>query len=253
MSVRVSNAVWDHSKATGNDLIVLLKIADEADDNGTNAYPGLDNIATKSKIPKRSVMRCIDRLESMGELVVTRPAQPGRGRFNTYQVVLPGIGDTLTPIPIERARIGDRKARKGDTPTPLTSDGAEYPGPRTLDLKDSFARFWSVYPLHKAKGAALRAWNTASKKADADTIIAGAERYAAEVKSTGTMIAYPATWLNGERWDDEPGPAGLRLNGPVPPSAPTNFARIVPQNDDRELVFDERGRPYAVEGRPANG
>lgn len=73
-------------------------------------------------------------------------------------------------------------------------------------LPDRFSDFWAAYPKRVGRGQAIKAWKAAVKKADPDTIIAGAESYAATVTRTETetrFIAHPSTWLNGERWADE--------------------------------------------------
>lgn len=102
--------VFESSEATGNDRLLLLAIADESDDDGTGAYPSMDRLAAKVRLPKRTVMRCVERLEAIGELEVERPAQKGRGRFNRYRIVMKK-GDTLTPLTDAEERRG--KARKG--------------------------------------------------------------------------------------------------------------------------------------------
>lgn len=88
MSIRCQNWVFEHSESRGNDRLVLLVIADEADDDGSNAYPGIERIALKARLPVRTVMRCVERLETEGALLVQRPEKPGRGRFNRYVVVM---------------------------------------------------------------------------------------------------------------------------------------------------------------------
>jgi hypothetical protein len=133
--------VFDYSEATGNDRLVLLAIADEADDDGTNAYPGVATLARKVRLPERTVMRCLDRLESGGELSVIRPEKPGRGKYNRYRVCVKK-GDTVSPCPKPRKgattpRIDATTPRKGDTTQHLTRDGAEYARPYTLDPSSS--------------------------------------------------------------------------------------------------------------------
>lgn len=88
MSVKCTTWVWDHSPTTGNDRIVLVFLADQADDDGTNAYPSIERIAAKANVPVRTVMRCIERMEASGALRVIRPAKRGRGRFNHYVVLM---------------------------------------------------------------------------------------------------------------------------------------------------------------------
>jgi hypothetical protein len=71
-----------------------------------------------------------------------------------------------------------------------------------------FDEFWKYYPRHKAKAAAKKAWDKALKNgADPEAVIFGARRYATDpqrAESEAKYTAYPATWLNQERWDDEP-------------------------------------------------
>lgn len=83
MSVKVSSWVWHNSRARGPELLVLLAIADSAEDDGTNARPRVQTLAAKTRIGQRSVVRHIDSLRSLGELEVTRT-----GRANRYSVLM---------------------------------------------------------------------------------------------------------------------------------------------------------------------
>jgi hypothetical protein len=70
----------------------------------------------------------------------------------------------------------------------------------------AFADFWKVYPRKRDKGHAEKAWPRAVKKADEQTIITAAREFAqwcVRTRQEQQFIAYPATWLNGERWLDE--------------------------------------------------
>jgi len=54
------------------------------------------------------------------------------------------------------------------------------------------------------KGQAVRAWGKAAKLADPDKIIAAAAAYARQRQGEDPKYTkYPATWLNGQCWDDE--------------------------------------------------
>lgn len=68
MSVYCTTRVWKKSKATGNDKLVLLAIADNAWEDGTNAFPSVGHIAHKTGLDKRTVKRIIKKLIDMGEL-----------------------------------------------------------------------------------------------------------------------------------------------------------------------------------------
>lgn len=80
-----------------------------------------------------------------------------------------------------------------------------------------FEEFWSVYPRRTAKAAAKKSWERAvvKIKADPQTIIAGARRYAEQRRGKDQeFIAHPSTWLNQQRWLDEDSP------GEPPPIEP---------------------------------
>jgi hypothetical protein len=71
-----------------------------------------------------------------------------------------------------------------------------------------FDLFWKTYPKRVGKGAAQRSWEKVTKrmKIAPSVIIAGAKAYADEKRGTDiTYVAHPSTWLNQQRWLDEPG------------------------------------------------
>jgi hypothetical protein len=60
-------------------------------------------------------------------------------------------------------------------------------------------------PKKVGKGQARRSFKQALKKTDLSTLTSAMDRYAKSVEgSDPKFVAHPATWLNGERWDDEP-------------------------------------------------
>lgn len=83
--------VWEQSKAEGLDRLVLLAIADNANDQGGNAYPSVQTLRLKAKISERTVQRAVRRLVELGELRVRAGA--GQNGVNVYTVV-------MTPRPV---------------------------------------------------------------------------------------------------------------------------------------------------------
>lgn len=68
-----------------------------------------------------------------------------------------------------------------------------------------FDDFWIVYPRKVAKPKAMKAWERATKSADADAIVAAAVQFAgSDVGQSGEFCPHPATWLNECRWADDP-------------------------------------------------
>lgn len=96
--------VWQHSKAKEGALLVLLAIADFADDEGT-AFPYVQQLARKARLSVRMTQYAIDSLIKAGELHVERTR--GRGRRNAYKVQLLHLSESKGAIaaPI-RARKG---------------------------------------------------------------------------------------------------------------------------------------------------
>lgn len=62
--------------------------------------------------------------------------------------------------------------------------------------------FWPNWPNKKAKAAARKAFVKARKIASLETIMAGVQEYVAKKEDYRAWM-HPATFLNGERWDDE--------------------------------------------------
>jgi len=85
------------------------------------------------------------------------------------------------------------------------------------DASDEFAEWYAAYPRKIDKGHARTAFKAARKKTSFEVLMAGVRRFANESKGTEPkFLAYPGTWLNGERWEDEPSQK-IVVNGPWSP------------------------------------
>lgn len=125
VSIQCMMHVWWNSLTSGNDRLVLLAIADEADDEGQNAFPSVRRVAEKVNCHTATVLRCIVNLERANELEVVRPLTRGRGRLNKYKILMAPI-----PTPDEiRARYEpvDKNDRK---PRPLRENARIEPDKR---------------------------------------------------------------------------------------------------------------------------
>ncbi len=78
-----------------------------------------------------------------------------------------------------------------------------------IDKEDicSFDDFWTAYPKKKAKEAARKAWSKLKPDETLGKEIIQAVIESAKTKDwkkeNGKYIPYPATYLNGKRWEDE--------------------------------------------------
>lgn len=218
MSIRVMSWVLDESTATGNDRLVLIAIADEADDDGRNAFPSVDRIARRARINRHTAMRAIRRLEDIGELEVVRPETTGRGHHNTYRIVT-GKGSEVAPFQEGRgtARKGakecaqERPNPQTPKPTDPTRDAAALP------IGASFEDFWTTYPKcpHKgAKDAARKEW--AKHARDVEAVMAGLARWMTywAAREEPEFICAASKWLRETRWNLST-PAVRRIQGPA--------------------------------------
>lgn len=89
MSVRTMARVWEHSAHSGSNLLMLLAIADFADDDG-RAYPSVPTLARKCRMKPRNANKVLAALRASGELDIVHGKGP-RGT-SIYRVKVDGQG-----------------------------------------------------------------------------------------------------------------------------------------------------------------
>lgn len=89
------------------------------------------------------------------------------------------------------------------------------------EIEVSFDDFWALYPRRVAKKDARRAWDRISPRSH-PAILTALFEWARIWNDRGEpeFIPHPATWLNGERWEDDFPP------GHQPYSPPTAAQQI---------------------------
>jgi hypothetical protein len=87
-----------------------------------------------------------------------------------------------------------------------------------------FDQFWSLFPNKVGKRDAERAFVNARSRAPLDAILDGLRRYAA--KTDDRPWCNPATFLNQNRWEDQPATAPPRQHSTAPPPV-SNFNAIL--------------------------
>lgn len=80
--------VWAESKHSGTDLLMMLAIADFADDDG-NAYPSVGTLAKKCRTTPRHVNRILAALRASGELEIR--LNEGPKGTNRYRITPQGM------------------------------------------------------------------------------------------------------------------------------------------------------------------
>ena len=73
MSIRLMTLVWDVRWPTQNHLLVMLKLADHANDDGGKVWPAVATIALQAQCSERTVQNVLKALRDCGLATVTRP------------------------------------------------------------------------------------------------------------------------------------------------------------------------------------
>lgn len=160
---------------------------------------------------RHAVQSALNELSEHGYRAVRREQLPD-GRIAT---IVDWFHEPQVPRPTENPSIGQPDGREtGGTleDYSLEHHKTEHQG-RTPVRKPvlvddpTFDAFWEVYPRKEGKAKARIAWVKAVRKVDTDTLVAGAARYRDDPNREAAFTAHAATWLNGERWEDDLLPA----------------------------------------------
>ena len=92
MSIKVSMAVWAHSKHSGTHLLVMLALADQSNDDGV-CWPAKESIARRCRVSRVRADGIIKELKESGELIVHYRRKGKVNLSNVYQINL----EALTP------------------------------------------------------------------------------------------------------------------------------------------------------------
>lgn len=226
------SAVWKHSKAKGGDLLVLLAIADFADDDGV-AYPAVGTLGKKSRMSGRNVQFALKRLQKRDELSLSYGQGP-RGT-NLYRVKC-FQGENSSGMK-NSAGGGEKSCMRGVKPA-SSNPSEETVMNHHRSTGGAFDLFWTQYPRKKAKQRAKRAWTKLKPNEQLQgRILDALERAKTSAdwtKDAGAYIPYPATWLNDGGWEDEEMSLGTR------PCASTCAEKVSNANG---RGFDPCGKP----------
>lgn len=74
-------------------------------------------------------------------------------------------------------------------------------------VRAAFDEFWGIYPRRVGKRAAQAAFERALHRATIAEVLAGATRYRDDPNRDPQFTAHPTTWLNQDRWGDDPLPS----------------------------------------------
>lgn len=196
MSIKAITWAFDQKLDDPTAKLVLLGIADKYNEDRGYAWPSVERLAEMADCTERTVSRKISMLEELGVIETIR--HPTR----TNRYFLPNMTscrpDTGVHPDMTSSVLSDR--------TPSVIQTIENDSEQYISFKSAFEMFWDAVPRKQGKKGAMRAYKTALKDTDADTLLTAMKAFAADVKVKGTesrFVPLPATWLNQGRWDDD--------------------------------------------------
>ncbi len=166
--------------------------------------------------------------QRMGDVVTKRLA----ARLN-YRGRISGA-ETHQETGPEMQPVKESKVKESKVTTPRPPKGG-------YESQQAFDQFWAVYPKKVDKPAARKAFAKLHPNDDLLATIKSAivkqKEWPQWSKDGGQFVPNPATWLNGERWNDEPavgGGNGNRPRIPVPDRVPSGGRYTRPEDLDRD-------------------
>lgn len=115
MSIRVMSDVLDHAPVSGSKLLVLVALANFADDDGV-CWPAMSTIAAKARLAERSAQRACRDMEQAGLLEISESAGPnGVNRYRIVCAAFRGGGSGATTSGSRGDRLSPLKSLQGVT------------------------------------------------------------------------------------------------------------------------------------------
>ena len=212
--------VWEKSQHAGSELLMLLAIADFADDDG-RAYPAVPTLAKKCRMTPRNANLILANLRKTGELVIRQNEGP-KGT-NLYQIVHPSIPEAGLLQPLKPA--SDEPSVNHQEPSDIADGTAAdlCPHQQIIDL----------YHQHLPTGRRVKVWNTARKAKLRARWREEKKRQSLDWWERFFVFIAKSDFLTGKT--DTPGrtPFELDLEWII---TPTNFVKVVEGKYHREAT-----------------
>jgi DNA-binding MarR family transcriptional regulator len=225
MSIKIMSMIWENGPDDRGELLVLLALADFADDRG-RCWPSIATIARRARMTARSAQRILRKLEADGAVEISTGA--ARSGCNQYKITPDTVSPrhSVTPdarvIPPPDARVTPPLTPV--SPEPLLNHQLE-PSEDISCAKDEFLQFWDRYPRKISKAAARKAYVKALKTETHDRIMYGLSQQMPSLAAReAQFIPHPATWLDQERWNDEPEQPASNIKHPGTDAADRQIA-----------------------------
>jgi len=128
MSVRIMSMVFESRGPESTEKLVLLALADHANDDGLSIYPSVERVANKTALSERTVQLTIKKLVEETHLLQLVRAGGGRYTTNEYRILVKNLQSLISvrgeaDSPLFNGR-GESGAVKGESASQKGESGA---------------------------------------------------------------------------------------------------------------------------------
>lgn len=219
MAIKWSNWVRRFGPSDRTELLVLLDLADHANDAGI-AFPGVERMAKRSRLSRRGTQKILRRLER-GKWVI--PIKHGCGRSNkngwqlnwdaplaidreSMEIGEPVEPEGRTPVRTPEDEIGEPREHKGRTSGLENANrGSPEPyEPNEPNILERFKQLWTAHPKPNRRSEALKLFASAVERGvEPERVIYAAGQYAERVRATEKKYVLGLwRWLDERKWEE---------------------------------------------------
>jgi uncharacterized protein YdaU (DUF1376 family) len=187
--------IYSHGGAIDDDPAWLSRLFKSAHPRTVRAV--LNSLQSSGKVVSNgaelTVMRCVKELSKASERI-------SKNQSNGYQGGRPSNKNNE----LEKANGFEKQNPTRVATTNHQPPTTNHSKDANASCSDAFESWYAGYPQKVGKGQARKAFPAALRRAGSlDVLIAGRDRYI-RTKPPTRDWCHPATWLNGDRWLDEP-------------------------------------------------
>lgn len=228
MSIEWMTHVWNNSKQKGSQLLMLLAIADYANETG-KAWPGIETLSQRTRQTPRNTIRIIEKLAKSGEITISERAS--NYGTNEYTLNLSTAKKKARNPKMSHDNLGKKDEKPHDISGPQLSPDPLLTVSKSDPLFDSIAKVCQVDC--KTAGGSIGTVKAALVKATPP--------YTAE-----DVLAFESSWW---AWKDRVTPPTLwqlkERIGMVRQSRPSPKPQQIIDPNEKTLTPDEAARQYS--------
>lgn len=233
MSRKATDWAWRYQASCSTVKLVLLALADRADDD-CECYPSVERVEADTGLNRKTVIKATKELEQAGAIIDTGKRKGATQRVKVYRLNLDvetvpkaesfqkrnhtnnGTLNSTKNGTLNSTKNGTQNQSVEPVIEPLIDQPAvesvKNPSVGPTTIEKFFEMFWKHYPTKRAKNAAKKAWLKFMRrgtKSEAEirfwnNLMLEHHHKQIEDGILGYSTMHAATYINNSRWTDNP-------------------------------------------------